>query len=133
MIKTLPQRFSDPIKLAALGGLVILSSWSIGTITNGSPCPFYRLTGLPCPGCGGTRAVVAFFKGDLQAAASFNLVGGFFVITLVVLWLRWLLKLRTDPEAKLLQLNTSLIVLFTIGALAWWIFRLTPWGVWFRP
>jgi len=27
------------------------------------PCMFHKFTGLYCPGCGGTRAVEAFFKG----------------------------------------------------------------------
>lgn len=28
------------------------------------PCMFHRLTGYYCPGCGGTRAVIAFLHGD---------------------------------------------------------------------
>lgn len=28
------------------------------------PCLFYRISGLCCPGCGGTRAVQALLKGD---------------------------------------------------------------------
>lgn len=32
------------------------------------PCMFQRLTGLYCPGCGGTRAVKAFFRGDILAS-----------------------------------------------------------------
>lgn len=29
------------------------------------PCIFHRITGLYCPGCGGTRAVEALFRGQL--------------------------------------------------------------------
>ena len=35
-------------------------------------CPFRALTGLPCLTCGGTRAMAALARGDLQAALSFN-------------------------------------------------------------
>lgn len=34
------------------------------------PCPFLALTGKPCPGCGGTRALRAFCQG--QIAESFR-------------------------------------------------------------
>jgi hypothetical protein len=49
------------------------------------PCAFHRLTGIPCPTCGTTRAAVAFFHGDvlgafaanpLAAAAAVLFVGG---------------------------------------------------------
>ncbi|MCD8120580.1 MAG: DUF2752 domain-containing protein [Lachnospiraceae bacterium] len=32
------------------------------------PCLFHRLTGLYCPGCGGTRAVYALFRGQIARA-----------------------------------------------------------------
>lgn len=28
-------------------------------------CTFYNVTGFPCPGCGGTRAVYYLFSGDI--------------------------------------------------------------------
>jgi len=31
-------------------------------------CPFHRATGLPCPGCGMSRAMAAMSQGDLGAA-----------------------------------------------------------------
>ena len=37
-------------------------------------CPFHRLTGWDCPGCGGLRAVHALLHGDLAAALHFNLM-----------------------------------------------------------
>lgn len=35
-------------------------------------CPFRRLTGLPCPGCGGTHAFVAMAHGQFSAAWGYN-------------------------------------------------------------
>lgn len=36
------------------------------------PCVFNMLTGLLCPGCGGTRALHALLHGDVAAAFAFN-------------------------------------------------------------
>ncbi|MHB2015882.1 MAG: DUF2752 domain-containing protein [Candidatus Xenobia bacterium] len=38
-------------------------------------CLFHRMTGLPCPGCGMTRSVVALLHGNVSEALAFN-VGG---------------------------------------------------------
>jgi hypothetical protein len=35
-------------------------------------CLFHALTGLPCPSCGATRAVVALADGDVGRALAFN-------------------------------------------------------------
>ena len=35
-------------------------------------CPFRALTGIPCPGCGMTHALLAIAGGDLQGAFHFN-------------------------------------------------------------
>jgi Protein of unknown function (DUF2752) len=54
-------------------------------------CPLHATTGLWCPFCGGLRAVAALSRGDLAAAASFNVV----VLALVpVLLVWWVLGLR---------------------------------------
>jgi Protein of unknown function (DUF2752) len=54
-------------------------------------CPLHATTGLSCPFCGGLRAVAALSRGDLAAAASFNVV----VLALVpVLLVWWVLGLR---------------------------------------
>ena len=37
-----------------------------------TPCMFYNLTGLPCPGCGMTRGFVAMGHGQLAAAWRHN-------------------------------------------------------------
>jgi hypothetical protein len=58
-------------------------------------CPFHALTGLDCPGCGGTRMAHALLHGDLAAAFGFNallLVAG--LPLLGWLWARWLRAAR---------------------------------------
>ena len=52
-------------------------------------CPFYALTGLYCPGCGGLRAVNDLTNGDLLGAASSNLVFVALVPLIVLWWVRW--------------------------------------------
>jgi hypothetical protein len=37
-------------------------------------CQFHRLTGLNCPGCGGTRALYALLHGNLAAALRDNVL-----------------------------------------------------------
>jgi uncharacterized protein DUF2752 len=41
-------------------------------------CPFYALTGHPCPFCGGTRSYAAMWRGDLIAAVRFHPLGPLF-------------------------------------------------------
>ena len=36
------------------------------------PCPIHSLTGIPCPGCGMTRACIALASGDFGNALHYN-------------------------------------------------------------
>ena len=51
-------------------------------------CPFYRLTGYYCPGCGGTRAVKTLLKGRFLTSFLYHpfvlytaVVGGWFMLS----------------------------------------------------
>ena len=50
-------------------------------------CPFKLIFGVPCPGCGTTRAIKYLFNGDIQRAFYTNPVGllAFFVLCVVIL------------------------------------------------
>jgi hypothetical protein len=60
--------------LALLGGLVLWLAytrlyWAMQVAHLAAPpCPFYYLTGHPCPFCGGTRSFAYLWRGDIADA-----------------------------------------------------------------
>ena len=64
--------------LSAGSGFILLGCIAYLAIVTktgkGIPCLFYRLLGLKCPGCGMTRAAVSIVRGDLKAAAGYNIM-----------------------------------------------------------
>lgn len=51
-------------------------------------CPFYRLTGLPCPGCGLTRAFVCISHGQFAQSLHWHPIGWLVYAVFFALWLR---------------------------------------------
>lgn len=82
--------------------------------------------GLPCPSCGGTRCVQAFFSGDFAAAYSFNPF--FFVLiwylgtALALLNVGVLLEIKWAEKAARIMTGWQAVV---IAAVAFAIFGLT--------
>lgn len=55
--------------LLAAGGISLSGIRLAGLLP---PCLFRQITGLHCPGCGGTRMVESLLHGDVAAAWSYN-------------------------------------------------------------
>ena len=53
------------LSLGLILGILAMNGFTI-------PCIFRRLTGLLCPGCGNTRAVISLLKFDFIKALKFN-------------------------------------------------------------
>ena len=53
-------------------GWIVLSRLAISVPVK---CLFRAVTGVPCPACGNTRAVVTFFKGNILEALYYNPLG----------------------------------------------------------
>jgi hypothetical protein len=66
-------------------------------------CPFHHLTGLPCPGCGMSRAMAAFSQGDFVAALGLHPFVVFAWPTLLALAVLGVVpeRLRTAVEGRL--------------------------------
>lgn len=71
--------------IAAAGAWVAGACLAPGLVP---PCLFDSILGVPCPGCGSTRAFAALVRGDLAAAWSLN--AGFVAAVPVasLLWVR---------------------------------------------
>lgn len=91
-------------------------------------CPFRLLTGLDCPGCGGTRAVAALGRGDLTAAFDHNLLTITLLPLLAIAWWKNLLhrlgrgsRLQVSPTAGSI-IATAVVTFFiarNIPTLSW--------------
>ena len=44
------------------------------------PCPFLKVTGLPCPGCGMTRSCISLLRGDWAEVWRLNPFGPLFAV-----------------------------------------------------
>lgn len=96
-------------------------------------CPFLWLTGHPCPGCGGLRAVNDLTNGDLVGAVSSNLLAVVFVATLAVVWAAWVVRRARGVDAPMITLGDRTLVLVLLVALAFGVARNTACGAWLAP
>lgn len=86
-------------------------------------CPFYKITGLLCPGCGNSRAALALLRWDLPAAFGYNPL-----FALEFFYLAWVLghcaraylkgkPFAYKPPVPLLDIGILILLL------CWWIVR----------
>lgn len=96
-------------------------------------CPFLNLTGLPCPGCGGLRAVNLLTRGEPMAAISSNLFAVALLAVLVVAWAVWAVRRARGVAAPFLTWSPRVIAVAGVLIAVFGIVRLTPWGAWLAP
>jgi hypothetical protein len=95
-------------------------------------CSFRRLTGLHCPGCGGTRCTYRLLDGDLGGAIAMNAAIVVLLFTAVVLvGMAVVREWKGRPDALPLipgwlawSLATLVVVFGVTRNLPWWPFTL---------
>lgn len=77
--------------LAAVGAVMFSAIFTPDALPKFDICTFHRLTGLPCPSCGMTRAFCAISHGDFAAAWRFNPFGFLFYAGVLTVpgWAAW--------------------------------------------
>ena len=111
--------------LAGAAGLQLtLVSFSLP----GWVCPIFHLTGIPCPGCGMSRAIMLLLRGDLRGSLRYHAFAPIFLLTIVAVILASVLPgLITEPvvsKAEELEGKTRLTTIILIGLMLYWLARL---------
>jgi hypothetical protein len=76
------------------------------------PCPFKKLTGIDCPGCGFQRSVIALVKGNLSD--SFHFYPATIPFLLTILFVLFSCKLHADNKhiiKKTLYMITGSVII----------------------
>ena len=74
-------------------------------------CPFKKITGIDCPGCGFQRSVIALFQGDLKQSLYFYPATIPLIIALLFTLLEPQLQLDTKQRVKKsIYITTAFIV-----------------------
>lgn len=96
-------------------------------------CVLKLMTGLDCPGCGGTRAFWYVLHGDLGAAARHHLLFVFALPFLLYLYVAWAVRHMFDRRLPQLTLSPKMLVGFLVAWLVFSIARNLPWApfTWF--
>ena len=90
-------------------------------------CTFRSITGLPCPGCGATRAAYQLMHGNVGAALEFNALAVLVIFPLMIgYYLAWAVPRLGGPEFVKLRVPVWLVSSMGVLVFAWWGLRMLP-------
>jgi hypothetical protein len=94
----------------------------------GWPCPILLATGIPCPGCGLTRAVMALIQGNWSSALTLH---AFAPILLFAAFLIFCSSLLPQPYryalisgVEVIERRTYVTSILAVGMIFYWLARL---------
>ena len=91
-------------------------------------CPVLHSTGVPCPGCGLTRAIALLFQGQWRASLTMHAFAPVFLFALVLVFAAALMpenhRLAFVSNLERLERKTAIPGLLLAALLLYWIARL---------
>lgn len=85
----------------------------------GSACPLYLIFGIPCPGCGMTRAWISLLGGDIAKAFYFH--PAFFAAAIVAVCV---ILCGIKPKLKKSKVITGIYLVLCVAFLSAYIYRM---------
>ena len=91
-------------------------------------CPVLLTTGVPCPGCGLTRAIALLFQGQWRASLTMHAFAPAFLLALIVVLAAALMPEIYRPafvsNLERLERKTAIPVVLLAGLVVYWLARL---------
>ncbi|HET8674323.1 MAG TPA: DUF2752 domain-containing protein [Blastocatellia bacterium] len=116
------------VKAIIISGAVAIQCGLTALGVGGWQCPVLAVLGVPCPGCGLSRAVTALARGDWPASLNLHAFAPLFVIAFALIGAAALLpgrqrrSLLTKIEAA--ERRTGLTAILLIAFMIYWLLRL---------
>ncbi len=108
--------------LAGIGVVCILFSIPAESI-GGVPCLAHRVTGIPCPGCGMTRACLNLAKGNWATAWHYHPLS-FALVGLSIAMAFFPIQLRAAWRSTSVSARRAILALTLLVILGLWVVRL---------
>jgi Protein of unknown function (DUF2752) len=114
---------------ALLAGIAALHLGLVAFGLPGWPCPLLHGLGIPCPGCGLSRAALELLRGQWRASLAHHAFAPVLVAAGVVMVVASLLperlRLPLVDGIERLERRSGLTALVLVGLVLYWIVRLT--------
>ena len=124
MSKEMKKRIERVVRVATLfvcAGLLYALVVKIFHI--GIPCVFHEITGLRCPGCGMTHAMMALLHRDFTAFLQANIFAPVIIIFFIISFLSTSVRYIKKGVYRLSAVNTFVEVSFLVLFIVWGIIR----------
>lgn len=115
----------------SLAGLSVVGLSYVAIVDPNRPnlvpaCAFRAITGVDCPGCGGTRAVHALLHGDIGSALNHNALATVVILVGLLLLVVDLVLKRLGREPLRFSITPRWAVVAVVVVGAFWILRNLP-------
>lgn len=111
----------------ALLGLGALQVGLVALRLPGWPCAFRQVTGIPCPGCGLSRALAALARGDWHTVIAFHAFAPLFaaagLLLLATALLRPEARVRLARRVAAVEARTGLVFWLGAALMVYWVVR----------
>ena len=91
-------------------------------------CPFHKITGVPCPGCGGVRATKLLLSGDFKMALYTNPLSVLVCITIpflfIGIWIDYIKGTNKIETFLKKRWNTTTTIFIILIILLNWIWNI---------
>ena len=109
---------------------VLIVSFAIRPFRNPefTVCLFKNIFGIPCPGCGMTRAFLFIAHGDIRSALELNVNSLAVFIAVIVLWLQFAVNVITGKEIRIhleRRENYFVFVVAVVAMMSGWVYNLS--------